>query len=761
VAAAALREVEAALTAGTPARAAELLDAALGTGTPAPAALVVRLAAAFLDSGAMPAAEAWARRGLASYPGDADLWQVLGLTLRRGRRLDEALQALEKVRALAPAKLSALFNIANVHNDRGDGAAAEAALAPLLKVQPRDPELHHILGRARRRQGDLAGADAALARALALEPRFTGAWCDRAMLASERQRHDRALEILAQGLRRLPGEPRLLARRAEVLVRAGRPDEARAGLEAEIAARPDAAWAHHQLARLLVDSDIAAALAHADRAAALAPRNADYVLTRAHASFRASQAGRPELLQAAHDLVQAVSGGRPPPAEQAFVVRAILAQVGAVDEVEAVGDFADLGRYWALNGQHAMLLSQLPLANSPDRRRELLAQHRLWAGPIERRAAAAPAGRRPGPRGGGRLRIGFLSSDLRRHAVGHFAQALFEHYDRDRFELYAYSFRPGPPDEVQARIAGQIAGFRVRPGIAEQAAAQMIADDGLNLLIELGSTTRWNYAQVLAYRPAPVQASWLGYPHSVGLAAIDHLILDPHLAPTAPDLTAETPLLMPHSWLALGRAAFREDPAVDPQAPAARNGCITFGTANNPNKYARPALQAWAQVLAQVPGSRFLFLRPEAAAPAFRRNVARIFAEAGVDPDRLDFDPTVGGHLIRYNRMDVSLDTFPLTGGTTTCESLWMGVPVVSLRGEAVFQRLSHSILTNAGLPDLSVETPEAFVAKAVELAADAPRRAALRRDLRGQLRASPLGRTEAFVQDYFDLAARAAAGAA
>jgi predicted O-linked N-acetylglucosamine transferase (SPINDLY family) len=344
--------------------------------------------------------------------------------------------------------------------------------------------------------------------------------------------------------------------------------------------------------------------------------------------------------------------------------------------------------------------------------------------------------------------------------VGKFAQALFDHYDRSRFELYAYSFRPGPADEVQQRIAGQIAGYRVCPGISERDAARMIADDRLDVLVELGATTRWNFAQILAYRPAPVQASWLGYPHSVGLADVDHLILDPHLAPTSPGLLVETPLLMPHTWLAFSRAAFGDEPGVDPRPPEARNGALTFGTANNPNKFTRAALEAWAQVLAKVPGSRFLVLRPETATRAMRENVARIFAGAGVDPARLDFEPTTDGHMAHYNRMDVSLDTFPLTGGTTTCESLWMGVPVVSLRGEAMFQRLSHSILTNAGLADLSAETVDAYVATAVELAADARRRAALRQGLRTQLRASPLGQTEAFAGDYFDLLERAAGGA-
>jgi protein O-GlcNAc transferase len=755
--AASLLDVDVALAAKQPQKAAEQMEAALRAGVNAPAGLYVRLAAAFLSIGGHFAAAKWAQQGAGAHPDNADLWQIIGVALRRMRRLDEARSALDRARTLDPGKLSVLFNLANVHNDLGDGAAAEAVLRPLIDTRPDDAELRHMLGRARRHQGDLDGADAALAEALTCDLFFAPAWTDRAMLASERQQHERALEILDEGLTHLPAEPRLLERRAEVLIRAGRPDEARAGLEAVISVQPDAGWAHHQLGRLLIDTDLPAALEHAERAAAVAPHDRACAVTHAHACFRAAVSGRHELLQTAAKIVEALVATGPPPVEHAFVVRQVLAQAAAVDRLEAVGDFAALGRYWAQNGWHSALFSQLPLADTPERRRELLHQHRLWGGVVERRALREPAPRPARAPRTGRLRVGFLSSDLRQHAVGKFAQTLFDHYDRDRFELYAYSFRPGPPDAVQQRIAGQITGFRVRPGISERDAARMIADDRLDVLVELGSTTRWNLAQILAHRPAPVQASWLGYPHSVGLADIDHLILDPHLAPTSADLLVETPLLMPHSWLALGRAAFEDEPGVDPRTSEDRRGALTFGAANNPNKYRRAAFEAWARILAGVPGSRFLFLRPEAAAPVFRENVSRVFAAAGVDPARLDFEPAVGGHMAHYNRMDVSLDTFPLTGGTTTCESLWMGVPVVSLRGEAVFQRLSHSILTNAGLGDLSTETVDDYVAKAVELAADAPRRVELRRSLRERLRASPLGQTEAFARDYFDLLARTA----
>ncbi len=738
---------------------AALLEEAVKIGEHPSDMVWARVAAALLAEAGPVAAETFARRGLALMADSDHLMLVLGVALRRQRRLEAAVEVFAQAHRIAPDNASILFNLANVHSDRGDGAAAEAALKTLIPLEPTNPELRHMLARARRVRGDFDGADAALAEALELDPVYLDAWRDRAMLASERQHHDKALAIIAEAIARIPGEPRLIERQTELLLRAGRRDEARLRLEAVLAKQPDAAWACNKLAQILSDSDVIAALGFAERATALAPTNAAYAFTRADVCFRAAGSQRPDLLQTAAEIVESVTAGRPPPVEHAFVTRLVLAQVAAVDRLEAVGDFAGLGRYWVMNGQHAALFAQLPLADTPERRRELLQQHRIWGQAVERRAAQNPVERPPRPAKRARLRIGFLSSDLRRHAAGYFAQALFDHYDRQRFELYAYSFHPRRADDVQAGIAGQIAGFRTWPGIADHEAAGMIADDSLDMLIDLGATTRWNHVQLLAYRPAPVQASWVGYPHSVGLGAIDHLILDPHLAPTAPDLLVETPLLMPHSWIALGRDAFRDDPPVAPQPPLARNGYVTFGTANSPMKFTAAGLAAWARVMAQVEGSRLLILRPETTAAALRANITRIFAQAGIAAERLEFEPTTRDHLTHYARMDVSLDTFPLTGGTTTCESLWMGVPVVSLRGEAVFQRLSHSILTNAGLGELSVETVDDYVETAVRLARDAPRLADLRRTLRARLRASPLGDSQAFARDYFDLIAGAVGG--
>jgi protein O-GlcNAc transferase len=256
----------------------------------------------------------------------------------------------------------------------------------------------------------------------------------------------------------------------------------------------------------------------------------------------------------------------------------------------------------------------------------------------------------------------------------------------------------------------------------------------------------------MAWKPAPRQASWLGYPHSAGLATIDGFVCDPYCRPADPALLMEAPLAMPSTWLCVSPEVLGEETPIAQGLPEERAGAVTFGTANNPHKYTRAVLGAWARIVAAVPGSRFAFIRPEAGSATFRRNVEAAFAAEGVEASRLVWHATRGRHMPLYNEVDITLDPFPLTGGTTTVEALWMGVPVVSLVGPAVHERLSCSLLSNVGLADLCAQDLEGYQRIAIGLAADRERRRALRQGLRAAILEGPLGDTEAFARDFYEL---------
>ncbi len=200
---------------------------------------------------------------------------------------------------------------------------------------------------------------------------------------------------------------------------------------------------------------------------------------------------------------------------------------------------------------------------------------------------------------------------------------------------------------------------------------------------------------------------------------------------------------------------FSESHLISAGVPQDRTGVITFGTANNPHKYNPDVFRLWAQVLQATPNSRFMFVRPEGGSESFRRNVLAEFAAGGVAPERIVFNNIRGNHMPQYNELDITLDTFPLTGGTTTTEALWMGVPVVSLIGEAFFERLSASILANAGVGDHATADKAKYVEIATALAADHAERLRLRHSLRDQIKAGPLGQTEQFARDFYDMVAR------
>jgi predicted O-linked N-acetylglucosamine transferase (SPINDLY family) len=731
-----------------------MLTAAL-TASPGPVGAYQSLATLLIHARNDNAAERWARAGLDVYPTASHLWNLLGVVLRRTRRLGEALAALEKAHALDPAAESPLHNKANTLLDLGDATGAAEMFSKLAALSPANLDYQRMLAVAFRQVGRFAEARACLDTILSLAPASIEAWLDRASLASIVHDHDEALAVLERGLAANSGSVRLLDAKAVLLRRAGRRAQAEAFLREELVRNESAAWAHHQLAKT-IDADREQANFHYRRSVALAPGNPVYRLALAESLDRTRHGVQADNIQEAYEAVLAAMATDGLPPDWLSVAARILTRVGDYDRAAALGSFAGLGRLWAREERPAPFLQHMARVKTPGDRDELIHQHRLWGARVEAAAAQNPVVRSNPRPANGKIRLGLLSSDLRNHVVGRFVWPLFEHLDPQRFEIYAYSFARETGDETQTAIAARCAAFRWNPAMSDRDAAQMIADDQLDMLIELGGPTFLNKLEAMAYRPAPIQASWLGYPHSSGLSAIDHLIVDPYLKPPRDELLIERPLVMPRSWIAMGGRAFQDEPAVALEPPETTKGFVTFGTANAPYKYGPEMLRTWARIVAAVPGSRFLFVRPECGAASFRENMLAHFAAEGVSPDRVQFEAVWASHLPWYGQMDICLDTFPQTGGTTTCESLWMGVPVVSLVGEALFERLSHSILNNAGLPDLSVTTVEAFVAKAVALAGDSELRRLLRANLRDQIRAGPLGQTEQFARDFYDLVERA-----
>lgn len=353
----------------------------------------------------------------------------------------------------------------------------------------------------------------------------------------------------------------------------------------------------------------------------------------------------------------------------------------------------------------------------------------------------------PGPRAHKKIRLGLLSSDLRSHVVVKFLMPLIKTYSRDAIAINCYSPLRQVEDGNQKIIRESVDQFHFVEHKSMQDIANLILADENDVLIDLNGFTADSRLTVMAKRLAPVQMEWIGYPFTTGLPTMDYMIFDRFNQPELPGYGSEEPLVMPNSYACYETGA---EPDFDPTPAFEKNGFITFGTFNNPNKYTPTIIESWAKCLLAAPYSVFMFVRPEAASEVLRENLQNEFAKHGVDKERVQFHANpLGQHLPLYRALDISLDVFPLTGGTTTCESMSMGVPVVSRYGPFHHSRLSRSFISNAGFPDLCADNEAQFVNIAANLAEDTNLLRWLHANLRPIMRVSPLCDGELFSADF------------
>ena len=713
------------------------------------------VAAKLFRRGDIAAAEQAARALLARNAADVPALNLLGVILRRLGNGRDAEAALAEAARLAPADAMPWINLGNVLLDGNEPERAAEAFHAAAEREPLSPSARRSLARALAQSNRLDEALAELAQALAAsrDP------AEQRALRAERARAFFTVGDSAAALAELDragpeADTAGAILRAQIMRLSGNGERALGLLRHCIGVSPTEPALHLALAdALLAAEDRPGANAAYRRALELNPGDEAVTAKLCWSLLNSRYGSEADHLAEAGRLAHAlIARGHLLPAS-AHAVQSVLLRLGDLDGLDAFEalfpDRKALLDWWVRRDTVGALHAELGRVRTLAERHTLVDCHRAWGERTERPLKPLRPARAPRQ---SRIRVGFMSSDLRNHPVAYFAEPIFRHYDRNALTLFAYSFHPGAPDAVQRDIAANVEAFRSMPGLPDEAIAAQIADDGLDVLFELGGSTHLNRLHVLAHQPAPIQVSWLGYPHSSGLSRIGHILVDPFILPPDPALLVERPLTMPTSWVTLGPLGFNARATIEDGLPEDRAGLLTFGTMNNPYKYTREAIALWAAAMRAVPSSRFLFVRPEAGVAEFRSNMARAFARHGIPADRLAFRAVRGNHLPHYNAIDIALDTAPQTGGTTTCECLWMGVPTVSLVGPAFFERLSLSTLSNAGLQDLAADSADGYVACAAALAADRPRRLKLRRTLRATLASSALGNNANWVAEFSDL---------
>lgn len=338
-----------------------------------------------------------------------------------------------------------------------------------------------------------------------------------------------------------------------------------------------------------------------------------------------------------------------------------------------------------------------------------------------------------------RLRIGYVSGDFRRHSCASFIRPLFAAHDPRTVEIIAYSENPRD-DEVTEALRAHARTWHSITGLGDSAVAELVHRDRIDILVDLAGHTAGNRLPVFALKPAPVQVTWLGYPATTGLTEIDYRLTDAQADPPGSGAEAaytEQLWRLPDCFL-----VYQPDPAAPPAARYDEEAGVTFGSFNHLPKVTPEVVETWSDVLRAVPSSRLIMKAKRLGDRDVARRYADLFAAQGIAAERLEFigwQTAPSDHLALYRRIDIALDPFPYNGTTTSCEALWMGVPLITLAGTRHAGRVGASLLHTVGLESLIAGSRAAYVEQAVTLARAHERRAALRAALRGQLRASSL----------------------
>lgn len=693
------------------------------------------------DAGRLDEARRLYEEALAAAPGYARAHLNLGVALEALRDAEGARRCYESALAGDPGNAFASYNLGKLLFSRGGAREAEPHLRTALERKPDFTDARVVLSSVLEERGDATGAAAELERVIAQKPDYSGALHNYALVLGKLARWADAESALRKVLALDPDYPRARFELGTLLRVAGRIDEAEPLLKAAVEESPDSPDAHLALAQVSASRGRHdAALSEADRAIALRPDrgaawlarglalNALQRLAEAEAALRRAVALDPELTEGYRILAR------------------ILVNQLRIDEglkVYEAGRAHDPDGYVRASELFALNYSD---ALAPE---ALFDRHKAFGGAMEKSYSSIVARFANSRDPERRLRVGYVSGDLSFHAVALFLIPLLERHDRTVIETSCYSLNEAT-DEITARIVERTDHWRGVAHLAHPEVAEAIARDGIDILIDLSGHSGIPAFDIFVRRPAPVQASWLGYLCTTGLTRIDYRISDPVADPPGASERYHTETL-----LRLPRVQWCYRPMVDvassPAPACERNGHITFVSCNHTAKLSRTVRRLWAQILRRVPGSRLLVLGI-AQGPA-RDAVLRDFAEDGVDASRVTIEPRLPleAYFRRLDTADIALDATPYSGGTTTCDALWMGMPVVTAPRAWPMSRSAASILSAVGLREWIVSSAEDYADRAVAAAADVEALRGLRATLRPRMRASPLMDEPRFARDMED----------
>jgi protein O-GlcNAc transferase len=701
------------------------------------------LGVALVEIGKVDEAAASFRRAIQFKPGYAEAFNNLGNALKDQGRLDDAIAAYRRALELEPDFTEAHNNLGVALKDQGSMEEAVVSYRRALEINPDFAEAHINLAVVFKLLGNFGESIACCRRARELQPDLVEADNNLGNALREHGLLEEAIACYQQALRKRPDYAEVHSNLGNALHDLGRLDEAVASYRRAIELRPDLAEVHSNLGVALgALGQLEEAISSYRRAVELKPDFAE-----AHSNLGIALREQGQLDEAAGHCLRALQL-KPDYAAGHINLGVVYKDQGRLEEAIAAIRRALVLKPDLVDGHSNLLYAMIFCPGYSAA--ELAAEHRRWD-----KCHAAPLADHIEPHGNDRsperrLRIGYVSPDFRNHCQAFFTVPLFAAHDHQNYEIVCYADVPRG-DSITDRLRGYADIWRATTGVSHQRLAAQIRADGIDILVDLSMHMARNRMLVFARKPTPVQVTWLAYPGTTGLSAMDYRITDPHLDP--PGLFdrdySEESIRLPDSFWCYDPLVDSPDPALEVSAlPALARGHVTFGCLNNFCKVNRAVLKLWAEVLKAVGRSRLMMLANEGS---HRRRTLDFFAAEGIGRDRVTFVSQQPRplYLKQYHGIDIGLDTFPYNGHTTSLDSFWMGVPVVTLCGQTVVGRAGLCQLTNLGMPDLIgpdragtelvAATPEEYVRIAAELAGDLPRLAHLRSTLRARMEASPL----------------------
>ena len=638
-------------------------------------------------------------------PDRAVIYNNLAIALRQQGMLQEASDTAQRALSIQPDYADALFNLGSTLIDQGEVEKGIACLQRAININPQYADAYNNLGMARMKQGKLQEAKNLVESALKINPKLAEAVCNLGYISYSLGLIELAIEKCRQAILLKPDYVEAYIHLGNALIKQGETSEAIACYQRAIALRPDSVKAYSNLAEAFrIQGKLTEAEQMAKEALHLNPDSA--------------------YAYSALDLIYFLQGK-------------IKASIEMGKKAVLLDPDYEVAQDNLLMGMHY----------DPDYSAEtLFAAAQEWGARHETRDdSLLPPSNTADPER--RLRIGYVSADFKTHPVGFFIEQVLAHHDKNQFEIFCYS-NLATDDDLTMRLRRHADHWTNILYRSDKEVAQLIRQDGIDLLVDLSGHTSGNRLLSFSYKPAPIQATWIGYHATTGLSAIDYIIGDRFLIPPEEECYyVERVLRLSNAYLCFSPP----DSDIEPgPLPALATGKITFGCFNNPSKLTEAVIVCWSRLLNAMPQAQ-LYLKYKAFADdGVRQRYQSLFAEQGIDIARIRLAGSSPRHeyLAAYQEVDIGLDPFPFNGCTTTVESLWMGVPVVTLRGDRYVSHMGESIMMNLGLEECVTDSKDAYIAKAIALASDLPRLAALRSGMRTQLLGSPLCDGPGFSRD-------------